>query len=432
MHAPESQGKKILDDALKPYAHQLHDAEIERELRDRRPKRKREADVESPAVQAATLALREAEEEIPQASSESAATSNFGGPMRPRSRHSRRSHGQDRGTRERDPLRASDGNSALLQRSKRAAVTFSIDASGRASAQTSFVNDASASRGIDSDAMSESSSTSSTVSMEDAVFSQPNSFAYAADRQKTRRVSSVPQGSSNHSQHSSYGSNITGGFGSSHGEGSRRPSLAMAPRTGPQVHFQESASFIQGPLNANDSEAETIMDTEEDDGNAQAELKKVLQRRSSQKSQHGQRSRFVSGSGRMSRGAIGNVFFDGSPISATGSSLATPSSGPSSVTRCVCSRTDGEGQLMVQWYVCVIVTLVCKWCICLQFHSESCQKWLHTRCVGLNERNVPNVYLCVFCTGPTPNARGGRIREPMRAPFVPASSPLAYKSHQEH
>jgi hypothetical protein len=76
-------------------------------------------------------------------------------------------------------------------------------------------------------------------------------------------------------------------------------------------------------------------------------------------------------------------------------------------TRCLCNRSENEGQLMVQ--------------------CESCSKWLHVHCVGLNELNMPPVYVCIFCTGNTPIARGGRIREPVRRTENYAS-PLGYKS----
>jgi hypothetical protein len=76
-------------------------------------------------------------------------------------------------------------------------------------------------------------------------------------------------------------------------------------------------------------------------------------------------------------------------------------------TRCLCNRAENEGQLMVQ--------------------CESCSKWLHVRCVGLNELNMPPVYVCIFCTGSTPVARGGRIREPVRR-TENFASPLGYKS----
>jgi hypothetical protein len=59
---------------------------------------------------------------------------------------------------------------------------------------------------------------------------------------------------------------------------------------------------------------------------------------------------------------------------------------------------------------------------------ESCTKWLHVRCVGLNQQSLPPVYVCIFCTGSTPVARGGRVREPLRREVLGRDSPLGYKS----
>lgn len=98
-----------------------------------------------------------------------------------------------------------------------------------------------------------------------------------------------------------------------------------------------------------------------------------------------------------------NNTFSGSPST---EGLTTPSTDRSSLstesTRCVCHNTD-EGKHMVQ--------------------CESCEKWLHMGCVGLRPSALPAVYVCVFCTGQTPIARGGRVRGP--APF---DSPLTHKS----
>jgi len=95
--------------------------------------------------------------------------------------------------------------------------------------------------------------------------------------------------------------------------------------------------------------------------------------------------------------------FNGSPNT---DGLTTPSTDRSSIsgesTRCVCNRHD-EGQPMVQ--------------------CESCKNWLHMVCVGLKAANLPPVYVCVFCTGQTPVARGGRVRGP-----VSFDSPLTHKS----
>ncbi|KAI9690391.1 MAG: hypothetical protein M1822_009353 [Bathelium mastoideum] len=79
----------------------------------------------------------------------------------------------------------------------------------------------------------------------------------------------------------------------------------------------------------------------------------------------------------------------------------------SDMTRCVCGTANDVGnQLMVQ--------------------CESCSYWLHVRCIGLSESQLPPVYVCVFCTGQTPVVRGGRIREPTRA-INTFASPLVQK-----
>lgn len=104
-----------------------------------------------------------------------------------------------------------------------------------------------------------------------------------------------------------------------------------------------------------------------------------------------------------------------SPNSGTDLGILTPSTEHSTrsneSTRCVCNMSDVPDQMMVQ--------------------CESCNKWLHAKCVGLppDPNLIGPVYVCVFCTGTTPLARGGRIREPIRRAGEPAhASPLGYKS----
>ena len=100
--------------------------------------------------------------------------------------------------------------------------------------------------------------------------------------------------------------------------------------------------------------------------------------------------------------------FSASPANTSDTTLNTPSTDRSSLssesTRCVCNGTD-DGRPMI---------------LC-----ESCKHWLHMPCVGLRDSNVPAVYVCVFCTGQTPLARGGRVRGPM--PSL-SDSPLTHKS----
>ncbi|KAI8932857.1 hypothetical protein NX059_010337 [Plenodomus lindquistii] len=92
--------------------------------------------------------------------------------------------------------------------------------------------------------------------------------------------------------------------------------------------------------------------------------------------------------------------FNGSPTTNTPSTDRSSLSNES--TRCICHGSD-EGQPMVQ--------------------CESCTKWLHIGCLGFNASNLPPVYVCVFCTGSTPVARGGRVRGP-----IPFDSPLNHKT----
>ena len=65
--------------------------------------------------------------------------------------------------------------------------------------------------------------------------------------------------------------------------------------------------------------------------------------------------------------------------------------------------------------------------------SESCEMWLHGRCININKRNLPSVYICAFCANtPQPQQRGSRFRDTVREAAAAASSsatsPLAHKS----
>jgi hypothetical protein len=71
-------------------------------------------------------------------------------------------------------------------------------------------------------------------------------------------------------------------------------------------------------------------------------------------------------------------------------------------TRCVCHGPD-DGSPMAQ--------------------CEACGMWLHMSCVGLRPREVPKVWVCVFCTGQMPK-RGGRS---VGARGMGAESPLGRK-----
>ncbi|OCL12538.1 hypothetical protein AOQ84DRAFT_150782 [Glonium stellatum] len=170
---------------------------------------------------------------------------------------------------------------------------------------------------------------------------------------------------------------------------------------------------------------ETTINPIDSAGDAQGALKKVVEgrlkrnERSVQGTLKAHNQRWAQASSDLSKpSANPQVSYDpfsntlnGSPSTIADPDFATPSTDRSSLssegTRCVCNTNDYDGQLMIQ--------------------CESCTKWLHVRCVGLNNQNLPPVYVCIFCTGQTPAVRGGRIREPART-MPQYESPLTHKS----
>ena len=374
---------KLQNDVLKPYAHQLQDAEIEKELRTRRPKRKRGLEIESPAVKAATQALREAEDETSTTSSDCAVAASFGGPMRPSSRHSRRSQRHSKGSS--DHRFGPQTHSALSQRNKRTSITLSIDESGRASTQTTFLDEPAESRSksrMDVDSGSESSDESSVTSDDELVFSQPSSFAYPAERQKKakseRHYGSTAYSHSHKSSDASTRVSLnTPEVAMLLGSNRRQSQPHPGKSNGHSVRFNDASSFVAGALNPEESEAETVVETNEEKGHAQEELKKMLRRRSSQtpsatttlsssrrnvldnrRTQNGPLAFSHSSMRHVDRTPnkihLPTSSLNMSPTTITDPDLNTPStgqrsSGSNGATRCVCSRTEGNGQLMVQW-----------------------------------------------------------------------------------
>ncbi|KAJ9137251.1 PHD finger protein 20 [Pleurostoma richardsiae] len=193
----------------------------------------------------------------------------------------------------------------------------------------------------------------------------------------------------------------------------------------PQRSFSERGADMYAGLqdeslmNDPESEAETVMnDIPQGAGDAASELRKVMQNRQRggkpnmkprSGASTGRRQRFVSAPGSVS----GSSYRGNSAISPT-ASLPTPSTDTRGQgLRCVCNRAeqdrDGDG-FMVQ--------------------CESCEFWLHGKCINITKRSMPTVYICAFCAN-TPNMRGGRMRDTGRATMAPpssAASPLAHKS----
>ncbi|AEO69332.1 uncharacterized protein THITE_2119612 [Thermothielavioides terrestris NRRL 8126] len=170
-------------------------------------------------------------------------------------------------------------------------------------------------------------------------------------------------------------------------------------------------SFQGASQEGGDSDGETVVDdltpTRKASGNALSELRKLRDSRQKQSSSS-KSKRFVSSSHHpLNHPAT-------SPTTLSESSLPTPTTdGRTRGIRCVCNRAEaGPNDLLVP--------------------CESCEMYVHGRCVNITQRTMPSIYICAFCAN-TPNARGGRHRDNERmsgavGPPGSTSSPLAHKS----
>ena len=362
----------IQDDTLRPYACQIRDAQIELDIqRARKPKRKRAPETgDSPAVKAALLTLREDQtgrsgikrdhiDDIIEAKAIARS-------------QSRNSYGYTKehievGSRSLQKRRSR----SRLQDSqrKRSSVTLTIDASGRA--KTVVANDTKhAPRSeIPLDSDSEDSDSNSSSSSAEMVTSQPQSFAFPSQRPKQHKLGRFFKDPKSHSQRSSY----TSTFGSA--------STAKAlptKRTSSDVRAQYNGQAYNGSGGIEmESEAETVIDTDDDKGDAQSELKKVLrsrsQRRVSKQARRpesrdgfsGQRRPYPSQGSQLHPYRTGGIHTPGhhgyqdpysniSPTTITDPDMSTPATGRESnasgdSTRCVCHITEDFGEVMIQW-----------------------------------------------------------------------------------
>ncbi|BCR86098.1 PHD finger domain protein [Aspergillus chevalieri] len=217
--------------------------------------------------------------------------------------------------------------------------------------------------------------------------------------------------------------------GSSRG-GSRRPQLSSY-RPASSDDWRRTPSKRQTPVLNSDftyasssSASDVLAEPEEDSGDAQHALRKVLRERGRnlrpQVASYGPRPTLSSRPPAMThlRSSpprfsaeldINSRHIPSSPTTMTDPDLATPitnrySNYPSNGTRCVCNSMENGGHLMIQ--------------------CESCNHWLHTKCVGLERSHLPSVYVCMFCAQ-TPSRQ--RVRGPLGAGQGPPS-PLAHKS----
>ena len=397
-------------DTLQPYAHQIQESKREREMRSgRMPRPTRAPEADSPAVKAALKTLREEGAGHPglkRSITDTALT-------RPSASLDRSSSGVSQGsatveqkpgissTRERS--RPEDHNRASNLRSrKRTAVTFSIDANGRARTETRTIIEEPGAR-PNGTAQTELDSASQDSDSDDSMENEKQAIAISHDHSycalpiqgsKQPRLGRFSTDSRAHSQKSSYASTLTStaDAGSLHGAQISRSQVTsnLKPTTLDQ-HNKQRHKFT-GTLSSStlsdhgdgsgeilESEAETVLESEEGKGDAQYELKKVLQDRAKRKvtgqlphsglrsaglAQHNVYSPLraqthtynLNGTATPSAAQAHNVYgnsLNSSPNTITDPDHATPSSDRESQingsTRCVCHSADSDGQLMILW-----------------------------------------------------------------------------------
>ncbi|KAL8779990.1 MAG: hypothetical protein Q9213_006679 [Squamulea squamosa] len=449
-----STSQSEMDVNLQPYAHQVLDAERETESGGPRKSKKRKGpEKDSPAVKAAMEVLRDEADDHPvirrsftdsvlppfDPSHIQAALSN-----RPIKKRERMSPGRGAPRRRLSPYRSAQ------QAQKQTTLTLTVDSTGRARTEKKVVkNNAipSSDSRMDLDSATDDDESSTSSEEDDIAMSQRQSFGFALQKPKKAKLTRFALESRTHSQKSSYASTFASNSTASGVKSvntQRRvmsnmsakfddPSL-LPPMSDDRASSSTLVSDRLDGRDAHNSDGDTTIESDDGKGDAQSELKKMkLRREQSKATQTGNckptRSRGFEYPNPASANAMltfpytlnpsnshtMNDPFNISPTTITDPDLATPNSARDSQvsgdsTRCVCHGTESDGDLMI---------------LC-----ESCKKWLHVRCVGLNRNKLPKVYLCVFCTGSTPNVRGGRVREPQRALFPATTSRLAHKSQR--
>ncbi|RYP69176.1 hypothetical protein DL769_005344 [Monosporascus sp. CRB-8-3] len=198
----------------------------------------------------------------------------------------------------------------------------------------------------------------------------------------------------------------------------RKPTLTQSFLSSHRSISEQNPSSLGISYNEQDSahndaesEAETVMNWPVTGrGDAASELRKVVENRHKKLSLNTSQ-RFVSGP--PYSGASTS-----SSTTLTDASLPTPSTVRGNRIRCVCnttiSRINGDGYL-VQCSAPAHPKIWTK----LDYSSESCEMWLHGKCINITRQTLPRVYICAFCAN-LPNVHGARsqqvtIRKPRKA-----------------
>ncbi|KAL3428354.1 PHD-finger domain-containing protein [Phlyctema vagabunda] len=264
----------------------------------------------------------------------------------------------------------------------RTEVKFTIDANGKARTETVLVSNEPKRRkhgpfAVNGESWASSSYDSSSDDEPIIITSQNNSFALPSQRNvsilsRIEGSNSIPDG--------------------------RRSSAS-----GSSYNRSDSSRDQSSLLDCHDSEAETVMDDDDDgSGDATRELRKVMESRKQQLEPRNTRHHRYA---LDARGSAHHTGYGSSATSPTDFGGATPCSTRGGPTRCVCNKADSDG-FMIQ--------------------CESCDNWLHGQCIGIDQRSLPPVYICAFCANTPNNLRG--TRRTSRGTSNLIASPLAHKS----
>ncbi|XWW92699.1 hypothetical protein V2A60_000624 [Cordyceps javanica] len=180
----------------------------------------------------------------------------------------------------------------------------------------------------------------------------------------------------------------------------RKPigSIFHRPRRSTSDRSSSSAGGENGQQNGDESEAETILNEQRGrGGDAASELAKLVESRQKRISQPNMPERLLTNLGNFQSDTV-------SPSSLAESGYGTDGQG----IRCVCKRTtSSKNNFLVQ--------------------CESCEMWLHGKCLGISKRTMPNVYICAFCAN-TSTRGGNRAHEELHVNALGITSPVGNKT----
>lgn len=378
-------------DALQPYAQQVREAQLENQLnRERRARKRRKPEVDSPAVKVALQALRDEQEQDQDMSpdvNETATDRAIELLRRPQSQRSRVSFQSSKATahvRYSGPHRL-ETSKISRPRKKRPVVTLTIDAEGRAKTETKVVCDdddieeSSPHSRMDMDSDSEDSETTSSSGSTIMLLSRPHSFSFTSQSHRKPELPRISTEAKRHSQMSSYPSNLT--KNSKIMEDTKRPRgfpgvdihgrsypINVLGRASSPATVSEDRSHRRRIGASGESDPETLLSSDDDKGDAQYELKKIMQEMDRDRAvmqsglknghtrddhacvSHGDlmQQRY---SGSSNRRRASDAYENISPTTITDPGSATPSTGTEGyeTTRCVCQHSEIEGELMILW-----------------------------------------------------------------------------------